>query len=197
MQSEAINELIAALAKAQGEMKPAAKDSTNPHFRSRYADLASVWDACRDALASNGLAVTQCVQNEGEKQVLVTTLGHSSGQWMKSFMTLPIQKAGAQELGSCISYCRRYSLASMVGVYQDDDDGERAEQAKEIPKYLSKDMIAALNPLMAEDLEAVELIKGKYKCNWTYLPIEKFGEVMSWMKDRKAKREKSKEEVDD
>lgn len=127
LQSDQINELMGALAKAQGVMKAAIKDSTNPHFKSRYADLASVWDACREALSVNGLAVIQTMDVINEKQALITTLGHTSGQWMKSIMLLPIQRPGPQELGSCLSYCRRYSLASMVGVFQDDDDGERAQ----------------------------------------------------------------------
>ena len=127
LNSENINEIMAALAKAQGIMEAAIKDSTNPHFKSKYADLASVWEACRIPLSTNGLAVTQTLDFAGEKQVLVTTLGHTSGQWIKSMIALPIQKPGAQELGSCLSYCRRYALAAMVGVYQDDDDAERAQ----------------------------------------------------------------------
>ena len=131
-QSEQINELFTALAKAQGQIKPAAKDSLNPHFRSKYADLGSVWEACREALASNGLSVIQTLMyNEAESPTLVTTLGHSSGQWMKSIMKLPTQKTGPQELGSCLSYCRRYMLASMVGVYSDavDDDAEAVSKS--------------------------------------------------------------------
>ena len=127
-QSEQINELMGALAKAQGEMSHAIKDSTNPHFKSNYADLASVWNACREPLSKNGLAVTQTMDFLEEKQVLVTTLAHTSGQWVKSFLGLPIQRPGPQELGSCLSYCRRYALAAVVGVYQDDDDGEKAQK---------------------------------------------------------------------
>lgn len=127
-QSEQINELMGALAKAQGQMSHAKKDSSNPHFRSAYADLASVWQACREALSTNGLSVVQNPEVINEKQVLITILGHSSGQWIKSMIVLPIQKPGPQELGSCLSYCRRYALASMVGVYQDDDDAETAQK---------------------------------------------------------------------
>jgi hypothetical protein len=126
-QSEQINEIMGALAKAQSEMTHAVKDSNNPYFKSTYADLAGVWEACRGPLSKNGLAVTQIVSQEGEKPILVTLLGHSSGQWIKSVMVLPIQKPGPQEIGSCITYCRRYALASIVGVYQDDDDAESAE----------------------------------------------------------------------
>jgi ERF superfamily len=129
LHSENINEISGALAKAQGQLNPAVKDSSNPHFKSKYADLASVWEACRKALSDNGLAVTQIPHYEGDKQFLVTLLTHSSGQWIKSLMALPLQKPGPQELGSCLSYCRRYALASLVGVYQDDDDAERAQNS--------------------------------------------------------------------
>lgn len=127
MRSEQINELIAALAKAQGEMGPAMKGSVNPHFKSKYADLGSIWEACREPLSNHGLAVTQTMRPVEGGTELITLLGHSSGQWMASSIMLPIQKNGPQELGSCLSYCRRYALASMVGVYVgDDDDSEIA-----------------------------------------------------------------------
>lgn len=127
-QSEQINELMGALAKAQSEMSFAVKDNNNPYFKSTYADLGGVWDACRKPLSKHGLAVAQVVTTEGDKPMLVTLLGHSSGQWVKSLMQLPIQKPGPQEIGSCITYCRRYALAAMVGVYQDDDDAEAAQK---------------------------------------------------------------------
>jgi ERF superfamily len=134
MQSEHINELMTALAKAQGQMEAAITDSSNPHFKSKYADLASVWEACRDPLSKNGLGVTQTLDFLGEKQVLVTTLGHTSGQWIKSCIALPIQKNGPHELGSCITYCRRYSLAAIVGISPEDDDGNTAQKSYDKPK---------------------------------------------------------------
>lgn len=154
MQSDQINELMTALSKAQGIMKPAIKDSTNPHFKSSYADLASVWEACRDALSKNGLAITQTMDLLGDKQVLVTMLGHISGQFMKSVIALPIQRPGSQELGSCLSYCRRYALAAIVGVYQDDDDGEKAQTPyrengykSSVKSSLTSDQVATLKKL--------------------------------------------------
>lgn len=171
--SEQINELMTALAKAQGSMRHAVKDSTNPHFKSKYADLASVWEACREPLATNGLAVIQTVEfTKDTGEILVTTLGHSSGQWIKSHMPLPIQKPGPQELGSCLSYCRRYSLAAMVGVFQDDDDGESAQKTYrepiktvEQPKFeppVNEDQIKILNALSVEFPNTVPFILTKY-----------------------------------
>jgi hypothetical protein len=125
--SEQINEVAAALAKAQGEIRPAIKDSNNPHFKSRYADLASVWDACRDALSKHGLSVSQVPEVRESGHVLTTLLLHASGQWLSGELAIQADRAGLQALGSAITYARRYSLAAMVGVApDDDDDAERA-----------------------------------------------------------------------
>jgi uncharacterized protein YukE len=125
--SETTAKLFDALAKAQGAIKGAAKDSNNPHFKSKYADLASVWEACREALSKNGIAIVQmpgqCAANMIE---LTTRLGHSSGEWMQETMTIPLGKVDAQSVGSALTYARRYSLAAFVGVAPDDDDGNAA-----------------------------------------------------------------------
>lgn len=135
--SESRNEIAAALAKAQGAMKPAIKDSQNPHFKSSYADLASAWEACRAALAANGLAVIQGPESDDGSLVSVTTcLMHSSGQWCESDLRLRVAKADAQGLGSLVTYLRRYALMAMVGIAPDDDDGNAAAQMgqKSTPK---------------------------------------------------------------
>jgi hypothetical protein len=121
-QSESINELTAALVKAQLKIKGAHKDSENPYFKSKYADLNSTWDACRDALLNNGLSVIQTLNGSN----LETTLAHISGQWIKGSCPLLNLKGDMQGLGSAISYARRYSLAAMVGVVAEDDDAEGA-----------------------------------------------------------------------
>jgi hypothetical protein len=127
--SEQINELAAALAKAQGQIKGAAKDSTNPHFKSSYADLASVWDACRAALSSNGIAVVQTPHtDEAGNCHVVTMMTHASGQWIRDAFSLPPTKADPQGYGSAITYMRRYALAAIVGVAPEDDDGNAASE---------------------------------------------------------------------
>jgi hypothetical protein len=130
--SEQINELAAALAKAQGQIQAATRDNENKHFNSRYADLASVWDACRVALSGNGLAVLQGPALADRGVSVTTRLLHSSGQWAESTLILPMDKATAQGAGSAITYARRYSLAAMVGVApDDDDDGNAASQQQQ------------------------------------------------------------------
>lgn len=128
-QSELINELAAALSKAQGEMQAAIKDKINPFFKSSYADLGSVWDAARPVLSKYGLCVMQTTElnNEKNQVIMVTTLAHTSGQWVKSYLPLNPSKNDSQGVGAALTYLRRYSLSAIVGVVCDeDDDGETA-----------------------------------------------------------------------
>lgn len=125
-QSESIAALAAALAKAQGEIKGAAKDTANPFFKSKYADLASVWEACRAELTKNGLSVIQTTDDGGNGITVVTTLAHSSGEWIRGRLTMRPVKDDPQGVGSAITYARRYALAAIVGVAPEDDDGNAA-----------------------------------------------------------------------
>lgn len=136
--SEQINELGTALAKAQGQIDGAKKDSANPFFKSKYADLASVWEACRLQLSSNGLSVTQCPEESENGIAIETMLLHSSGQWVKSRYTMPVSKMDAQAVGSAITYARRYALAAIVGIAPEDDDGNSAAKAKPEEKPKTK-----------------------------------------------------------
>lgn len=130
-QSENINELAGALAKAQGEIRGAVKDSTNPHFKSKYADLASVWDACRLPLSKHGLAVIQTTEPTDNGRVrVITTLAHSSGQWVRGTLDVAPTQNTPQGMGSALTYCRRYALAAMVGVAPDDDDDGNAASSR-------------------------------------------------------------------
>ena len=129
--SPELNELATALAKAQGEMLGAVKDATNTFFAKpnsnagKYADLESVWIACRKALTDNGLSVIQYGDEAGP--VLITRLLHSSGQWIQGGFPIKAKDDSPQAIGSGITYARRYGLAAMVGVYQTDDDAEAAQ----------------------------------------------------------------------
>lgn len=124
-QSTEVKDLFTALNKAQAELKGALKDSSNPFFKSKYADLESVWEACRPSLAKHGLAVTQTTDFLPDAGVcVVTTLGHTSGQWIKGVLPIMAKAQDPQGIGSAITYARRYSLAAIVGIVQVDDDGE-------------------------------------------------------------------------
>lgn len=155
--SEQINELSAALAKAQRIMKGAKKDSANPFFKSKYADLASVAGACLDQLNDHGLSVVQAPSSLDDGRVAVETmLLHSSGQWMSETLTGKPKDDGPQALGSVITYLRRYALAAFAGVAPEDDDAEAAEGRKGKPEPAK-----AVKPVGYDDwlldLEAVAL----------------------------------------
>jgi hypothetical protein len=109
-------------------MKPALKDTANPFFKSKYADLTSVWEACREALTKNGLSVVQTTEFEGDAVWIETILLHSSGESIKGRYPLRPMQQTPQGYGSALSYARRYSLAAMVGVVADDDDGHAASE---------------------------------------------------------------------
>lgn len=124
-----IGYLYEALSKAQGEMKHAKRERENPFFKSSYADLASIIDACKAPLAKHGLAVIQTTRYEGDGTlVLQTRLVHSSGCAILSEMPVRPVKDDPQGVGSALTYARRYSWASIVGVVAEgeDDDGEGA-----------------------------------------------------------------------
>lgn len=125
--SDTINEIAAALAKAQSEMTGAAKDSANPFFKSKYADLASVWDACRGPLTKNGIAVVQSPSADGLRVSVDTLLTHTSGQWMRGTVSVNAKEDSPQAVGSAITYLRRYALQSFAGVAPEDDDAEAAQ----------------------------------------------------------------------
>lgn len=128
MKSAELGSLAAALAKAQGEMEAASKDKVNPHFKSKYADLGSIWDAIRAPLTKNGLSVVQLPHTAEDGTVRVTTiLLHSSGQFIEASYCLPATKQDAQGFGSAITYMKRYALTGM-GVAPEDDDGNLASQ---------------------------------------------------------------------
>ncbi len=127
--SEQINEIAAAMAKAQGALRPAHKDAVNPAYRSKYADLTSVWEACREALPSNGLTVWQDVTNQNGGIAVVTRIVHASGQWVEfGPLVVPMMKQDAHGVGSATSYAKRYSLSAAIGIVadEDDDDGNAA-----------------------------------------------------------------------
>jgi hypothetical protein len=119
--------LFTALCKAQQSFKPAIKDTANPFFKSKYADLASIWDACKDALAANDLFISQSISVTETGPVLITKVFHISGEHIES--TCPIicgKQNDPQAFGSAVTYTRRYSLAPLLGIITDDDDGEGA-----------------------------------------------------------------------
>jgi hypothetical protein len=124
--SESIAQLSAALSKAQGLILGAKKDAANPFFKSKYADLASVWEAIRGPLSANGLSIMQFPRSTDAGVEVETVLSHESGEWVSESLALPVAKADAQGIGSAITYARRYGLQAVAGVAPEDDDGNAA-----------------------------------------------------------------------
>lgn len=156
--SEQINELATALAKAQGEIENASKNSNNPAYKSKYADLAEVLNTVRPVFSAHGLSITQFPSFADGLASVETVLMHSSGQWMSGLASAGVTKQDAQGVGSAITYLRRYSLAAVAGIAQEDDDaqaaiGGSAGKAKTKPAPAPDDMpesVAAPAKWMAE-----------------------------------------------
>lgn len=161
--SEQINELAAALAKAQAELRNPAFDSTNPHFKSKFASLAGVRDAITPVLSKHGLSVSQLTTNDDQGRACVETiLLHSSGQWIGSTLTVPAPKADAHGTGSAITYARRYALMAIVNVVGDeDDDGNRAAQSKQTEDADVEAIERARAALMRADADTIAAIWNK------------------------------------
>lgn len=160
LKSEQINELAAALAKAQGQIEGAKKSSSNPFFKSKYADLAECWNTCREALTANEISVIQMPEeiNENGRLNITTMLAHSSGQYISSTLTMTVIKLDPQAIGSAITYGRRYALAAMVGLAQEDDDGEKAMARQE--KKDKKPVESPINITSVSENGAVRFING-------------------------------------
>lgn len=118
--------IAAALAKAQAEMGKAIKESANPAFRSKYADLGNVMDACLPALNKHNIAVIQPIVSDVDGRFVKTILIHESGETLECAVPLIVGKNDMQGLGSAITYGRRYGLMSMAGIAPEDDDGNAA-----------------------------------------------------------------------
>ena len=149
--SPACDQIAKALSAAQAAMQAAKKDASNPHFGSRYSSLAEVWDAIREPMTKQGLSVVQLPAADGKSVTVETMLMHVSGQWLRSRVTFPLRpefsKSGAelppsaQQIGSAITYGRRYGLTAMVGVASadEDDDGNAASRHADPPTAPAED----------------------------------------------------------
>lgn len=122
--SNNIDKLAGSLAKAQGEMKGAKASNVNPFFKSNYADLHTVIESSFPHLTKFGLSIVQGCNKSTDTFYVTTTLLHKSGQWIRSWIRIPVAKLNAQEIGTATTYGRRYGLAAMVGISQYDDDGQ-------------------------------------------------------------------------
>jgi hypothetical protein len=168
---------IELLADAVCEMQKAElfalKDSANPFFKSRYADLSSCWAAARGPLTANGLGVIQTTEiGEAGVPVIVTTLVHKSGQWIRGRLSMAPAKADPQGVGSAITYGRRYGLCAMLGIVSDaDDDGEGAKPtvASILAEMKRSETVAELTRAVGKGKTISISATDKEKLNATYM----------------------------
>ena len=147
--SELINELANALCNAQSQMGGAVKDSSNPFFKSSYADLTSVIKAIKQPFADNGLSYTQFPITDENGMGVCTRLMHVSGQWLENQFILPMVKRDPQAGASSLTYSRRISLSAIAGIPTADDDAESAM----IRNNQSK--TAVVSPEQAEEIKSL------------------------------------------
>ena len=156
-----------ALAAAQAQMGKAIKDSTNPAFRSRYADLASVMDACLPALNANGVAVYQPTIDDDTGRFVETILAHESGETIRCRVPLIVQKNDMQGYGSAVTYARRYGLMCMAGIAPEDDDGNAAAKAAPVVEEAKRGPTPAL--IACDSLKAADTLDA-LAAIWRDLP---------------------------
>lgn len=165
-------ELLEALSRAQGKAENAKRGTENPHFKKTYADLATVWDAIREPLTSEGLSVLQLPCEAPPGQVgLLTIVGHSSGQSLESrfFLTLK-DPTNPQCAGSAFTYMRRYALMGVAGIAPEDDDGNSAS-GKPSPAAPAVDYSATI----AETMKHLESAKDDTEARALYATVRNSG----------------------
>jgi hypothetical protein len=191
MQSENVDLISAALVKAQGVMKAATYNKVNPHFKNKYADLAAVIDAIRKPMAENGLGFTQTMYATDTALFLTTTLRHTSGQWISSEYPLPMG-ATPQQLGSALTYARRYSLSSIACIAADEDDDAEATRngngvgvvpSPKISEVQMQQLINLIDEVGANDAKFRAYLKVKSLAD---LPSARFSEAVAALESKRV-----------
>jgi hypothetical protein len=171
-----MKEIASALVKAQKEFGPALKTSTNPAFRSRYADLSACVEAVIDALNNNDIFMMQPTHECDNGVIVETIFIHSSGEQISSGkLHVPATKHDAQGYGSALTYARRYSLMTACGIAPEDDDGNSAAKPKAVP---AKPVAQPAVPAKASPPPAK--IEGKEGPWQLKVSIEPQGEFADW-----------------
>jgi len=158
--SESITELAKALNKFQAECSGAKKNANNPHFKSKFANLEAVINCAKDALSDNGLSVVQFpIMDQGYCGV-ETILMHSSGEFISNKLLLACKKQDPQAMGSAITYARRYSYQSVLGIPSEDDDGEKSMTRNQAPIQQQAPVQATYQKISAAQAQELLNIAG-------------------------------------
>ena len=161
--SSDIKDLAMALSKFQSQVTNSAKNAKGV-YNNKYSDLAEVWNTIRNPLTDNNLSVFQSPYNEGDQVGVETILLHTSGQFMRRRFSCVPTKKDIQSLGGCISYIRRYTLTSILGIAQEDNDGQdhaptKAKAVKEKPTDLKDEIIDMLSKI--DNVGLVQKVNAK------------------------------------
>jgi len=193
--------IATALAKAQANMGKALKQANNPHFRSKYADLGNVMDACLPALNEAGIAVVQPTGEDEHGRYVETRLIHGeSGESLSCRVPLIVAKNDMQGYGSAVTYARRYGLMTMAGIAPEDDDGNAAAKAapkQEAPKKISAEQFQEIQAL----IEITETDEAKF-CKFMKvgdlhdMNAQQAADAIAMLKKKQAKIEAENGETD-
>ena len=175
--------IASALVKAQRNFAPALKTSTNPHFRSKYADLAACVEAVLDALNEQNIALVQPTYESDSGVIVETVFIHESGETISSGrISVPAAKHDAQGFGSALTYARRYSLMAACGIAPEDDDGNASVKASTKP--LSEEQIEEIKMLADAVDTPISAIEGFYKKQLTQIPAGEYGKIVNNLKKK-------------
>lgn len=167
-----MKQVAAALVKAQKEFGPALKTSTNPHFRTKYADLSACIEAVVDGLNNNGIFLMQLTDEHPDGIKIQTVFIHESGEQMVSgWLFVPAAKADPQGFGSALTYARRYSLMTACGIAPEDDDANSTRPPAPkapvppvpVPKVVQPVAPVVAAPVAATPVKKIEGVAGQWQ----------------------------------
>ncbi len=195
-----MKEIASALVKAQRQFGPALKSSNNPHFRSKYADLAACVEAVIDGLNSNGIALLQPTHECADGVIVETLFVHESGETMSAGkLHVPAVKNDPQGYGSALTYARRYSLMAACGIAPEDDDGNAASKnasaarqparapANAGPELLTKEEIVTINALIQEVGADIKSILTFYKVgSLNFIPRARYDQIVRSLEKKRT-----------
>lgn len=178
--SSSITKIAPAFLKAQAAMNAAAKTASNPHFKSKYADLSTIIAEVKPALNFHGISFLQSSHNDATGVTVSTVFLHDSGEWLRATIYLPVPQQTPQAYGSAITYGKRYQLQSMTGLPSEDDDGQAASAPR--PNTATQVAVDAFDALPADEqkflMDHVTVILDKHKSGdddlYKYIDLQHF-----------------------
>jgi len=192
MQTPIGPKIAAAFVKAQKAFGPALKSSTNPHFKSRYADLSACVEAVVDALNNNGIGLVQRCYDNANGVMVETVFVHESGEVLEcGILQVPASKQDPQGYGSALTYARRYSLMAACGIAPEDDDGNSASRRTEVKSTVDEHKLADLLAAM-DECSTLEDLQKAYKAAYAAANAEP-----AWQKQVIARKDAKKAKLGD